>query len=50
MDRKAIAMETLDIMKQGYYEYGDRRVEIREQLAASVKGSRLFTPEQGARA
>ncbi len=48
MDRKSIARETLDIMRQGYYEYEGRRVEIREQLAASVKGSRLFTPEDGA--
>lgn len=49
MDRKAIARETLEIMRQGYYVLpGGKRVEIGEELKRSVSLSRLITPEQGA--
>lgn len=46
MDRKATARQTLEIMEQGYYQYGDRRIEIRSELEASVRGSFLITPQQ----
>lgn len=48
MDRKAIAKQTLEIMRQGYYEIEDKKIEIRELLEHSVKDSFLLTPEQGA--
>jgi len=58
MDRKAVARETLDIMRQGYYDVADaagngkegtkrKRVSIREDLEWSVSHSVLITPEQG---
>lgn len=47
MDRKAVARETLEIMKKGYYEVEGRRIEIGEQQEHSVKNSFLLTPEQG---
>lgn len=47
MDRKAIARETLAIMEKGYYEVDGKRVDIRGQQEASVKGSFLVTPGQG---
>ena len=47
MDRKAIARQTLDIMKKGYYEIEGTRVEIRKLQDNSIRGSFLLTPEQG---
>lgn len=47
MDRKAIARQTLDIMKKGYYEIEGTRVEIGKLQKASIQGSFLLTPEQG---
>jgi len=46
MDRKATAKQTLAIIEQGYYQYGDRRIDIRAELEASVRGSFLITPQQ----
>lgn len=46
MDRKATARQTLAIMEQGYYQYGDSKIEIRSTLEASVRGSFLITPQQ----
>lgn len=57
MDRKAVARETLDIMKQGYYDMADnvekrdgfkgKRIWIQEDMEWSVSRSILITPEQG---
>lgn len=57
MDRKAIARETLEIMKQGYYELpvkneagqetGKRRIEIKEALEQSIRRSILISPQEG---
>ena len=47
MDRKAMARETLEIMKNGYYDAGEKRVEIRGLHEDSVKKSFLLTPTQG---
>ena len=51
MDRKATARETVEIMRQGYYEVqkGDRlcRIDVLEDMRRSVEGSILITPEQG---
>ena len=49
MDRKATARETLRILEQGYYLYGDQRISIEEAHRKSVKGSVLITPEEGTR-
>lgn len=49
MDRKAVARQTLEILKRGTYEQGGRTVEIAEAHRRSVEGSRLFTPEDGER-
>lgn len=48
MDRKAIARETLKIMDQGYYEYEGKRIDIQSDMDASIRGSVLITPAQGA--
>jgi len=47
MDRKAIARETLEIMKRGWYETEGQRVETGELQARSVRESFLLTPVQG---
>ena len=57
MDRKAMARETLEIMKQGYYEPSmkngtgqeleKRQIVIKEAMEQSVKGSILISPEEG---
>lgn len=47
MDRKAIAKETLTIMKNGYYEVNGRKTDIQKLQEYSVKESILLTPEQG---
>lgn len=59
MDRKAIARETLEIMKQGYYLLppgapglapGDiipKRIAIAEDMKYSVENSLLLSPSQG---
>lgn len=52
MDRKAIARETLDIMRQGYYELpvpgqGMRQIDIRQDMEWSIEKSILITPAQG---
>ena len=46
MDRKATARETLRILEQGYYLYGDQRISIEEAHEKSVKESVLITPEE----
>lgn len=52
MDRKAVARETLDIMKQGYYEIDGingrrKRIDIKEDMERSIGRSILITPERG---
>ena len=47
MDRKAVARQTLEIMKKGYYEIEGTKVEIAKLQNNSVQKSFLFTPEQG---
>lgn len=47
MDRKATAKETLEIMKNGYYEVRSRRVDISKFQEYSVANSFLLTPQQG---
>ena len=49
MDRKAVARQTLEILKRGSYEQGGRTVELAAVHKRSVEGSRLFTPEEGER-
>lgn len=49
MERKAIAQETLCIQTQGYYEWNGERVEIAAAQTRSEEGSRLITPEEGAK-
>ena len=49
MDRKAVARQTLEILKRGCYEQEGRTVEIAAAHKRSVEGSRLFTPEEGER-
>ena len=48
MDRKATARQTVEIMKQGFYEVDGKIVEISELLEHAVKESVLLAPEQGA--
>lgn len=48
MDRKAVARETLAIMKQGYYEWEGKRIEIGRDMEESIRRSILLTPLQGA--
>lgn len=55
MDRKAIARETLEIMRQGYYhiscspanEDTSMHIAIAEDMERSLAGSLLITPSQG---
>lgn len=57
MDRKAMARETLEIMKQGYYEpevkntagqeTEKRRITIKDDMERSVRHSVLITPAEG---
>ena len=47
MDRRAVARQTLEIMKKGYYEIEGTKVEIAKLQNNSVQKSFLFTPEQG---
>lgn len=59
MDRKAVARETIEIMRQGFYELTvgtaagagqeaeRKRIDISRELEWSVKNSFLITPEQG---
>lgn len=57
MDRKAIARETLEIMKQGYYELPvkneagqateKKRIEIKEAMEQSTRRSILISPQEG---
>lgn len=58
MDRKAMAQETLEIMKQGYYEPavkneieqkpGKRQIIIKEAMERSIGHSMLISPVEGA--
>ena len=56
MDRKAMAKETLEIIKKGYYEPKNNKcpghntkITIKEDIEQSVKGSKLITPADGAK-
>ncbi len=58
MDRKAIARETLAIIKQGYYELPVKReaalgqysekvcIEIKKELTKSIEDSIIISPQQ----
>lgn len=46
MDRKAVAKQTLSIMEQGYYQYKDKKVDIRLDMEHSIRDSFLITPQQ----
>lgn len=57
MDRKAIAKETLEIMKQGYYELPGKdeagrkeekkQIKIKEAMEQSIRRSILISPAEG---
>lgn len=47
MDRKAMARETLDIMKNGSYQVNGQSVHIDAGHKKSVSESRLYTPQEG---
>ena len=56
MDRKAMANETLKIIKQGYYEpvcnkdnEDTANVTIKDDIERSVKSSKLISPAEGAK-
>ena len=55
MDRKAMAKETMEIMKQGYYEPEGtslpegRQVNIKEAMEQSIRQSILISPAEGER-
>ena len=56
MDRKAMANETLKIIKQGYYEpvcnkgnEDTAKVTIKDDIERSVKSSKLISPAEGAK-
>ena len=49
MDRKAIANETIEILRQGFYEYKGKKIEILEEQKKAVKQTKLITPEEGER-
>lgn len=50
MDRKAVARETLEIMRRGYYVIPEnmRRVDIKQDMERSVEASFLIPPKDGA--
>ncbi|WP_036745878.1 hypothetical protein [Paenibacillus sp. UNC451MF] len=48
MSRKEIALETLRIQQQGYYEYDGQRIDFATAQKHSEDSSHLITPEQGA--
>lgn len=41
----ALAAETMDVVRTGSYRVGGRRVDITEQVAAAVSGTRLILPD-----
>ncbi|GGL56004.1 TIGR02452 family protein [Planomonospora parontospora] len=44
--RRALAAETVEILERGWYADGSgRRVSVADRLAASVAGTRLWTPD-----
>jgi len=45
LDRKAIARETLNILKDGYYVWNGKRVDIEPMHQASIAGSHYIKPE-----
>ena len=47
MDRKAMAQETLEIMRRGYYTVPQGRISIKEDMERSIQGSLLITPAEG---
>ena len=50
-DRKAVAKETLEILRLGYYDVlpgSGRRIQLKSDMERSVRQSILITPEQGA--
>ncbi len=55
MDRKAMAKETMEIMKQGYYEPEGtslpegRQINIKEAMEQSIRQSILISPAEGER-
>lgn len=49
MDRKAMAKETLEIMKQGCYQpdTGENQITIKEAMEQSIRDSILISPAEG---
>lgn len=48
MDRKAVARETIEIMRQGYYVLPDgKKIGLKKELEHSIQCSRLITPKEG---
>ncbi len=47
MDRKAMAKETLEIIKRGYYESEQKQIIIKETVERSIGHSTLITPAEG---
>ncbi|MCI8536332.1 MAG: TIGR02452 family protein [Hungatella sp.] len=55
MDRKAIARESLEIMRQGYYRIESKenlmpvqtKIDIKQDMEQSIKDSILITPSEG---
>lgn len=55
MDRKAIAKESLEIMRQGYYRIESKenqmpvqtKIDIKQDMEQSIKDSILITPSEG---
>ncbi len=55
MDRKAIAKESLEIMRQGYYKIESKenqmpvqtKIDIKQDMEQSIKDSILITPSEG---
>lgn len=43
---KKIAEETVEILKQGYYEIGERRYKIREVIEWAIKNSKHYTSKE----
>ncbi|MNJ44256.1 hypothetical protein D3C77_393000 [compost metagenome] len=46
MKRKGIAKDTVQIMEQGYYMYGDQKISIAEAQHDSEENSLLITPDE----
>ena len=43
---KKVAQETMEILKQGYYDIGESRYKIKDIVAWSIKNAKHFTPKE----